>query len=992
MGVFHRPTIERLYRACVDADLCGSASRDSLFGGVPRSYRTAMPSHHASDGAAMLADLHWLNEHAACRGLDEPPFAYWLGNARLLAAGEPGAATTFEDAAHELAERVPPAPIAWRTRPDWPDVAPHSPYPLLEPCARPDQLGGRDADLDEALAKFGDQPLWAIYAPSGYGKTSLLRAGLVPRIQHAGAPVAYCPDPAAGTLGAWLVRELVETPTVRDFDAPGAFSAWVDRLAAAAEAPPVFVLDQFEEVFKTPDHTARAQIGLLIAATVDPRDDATRARCRWILSYREEFHGRVQRWLGAALRCADGVWRQRVPDAFVPRRHWAWPLPALGGTDANAAFADAVTRPLAAAPRWHIEIHDLHRLSAAFTAARAANPDAPLVPSLQVVLNRLVRTAKDGRLVVGDDATALVGQALRAHVLEVLERAFEADDDPVIARTLAALALRRLADAQGRRAPGATAEELAPTVDARVLERLAEWNTRLVVPHRRGNRTVYTLSHDGVAAVLADIGDDELFGDATGFDPRLIRLAQRVGQRAAQYADSGDDATLALSADERTAIESHTDRLLWDAPRRAWWAEVVAFEARRREAEQRRIIEETAPRFRGTDAPDSILEYLQTLLDAGTDDAFVDKLLDDKRPFDAALAAPDARSVEAARARLIRSLAPRAQTAADFGRLAAGVDVARHPDTPGRISAGAYDALRNDVHRAIRARFPGAPPPEQRWDPASGREPPDPKTDALVWVPVPGGRFQMGGEYPTEQPIHPVDVSSFDMLRHPVTRAQYAAFDLGTIKARETARPDTRLAVEQWQGAGVDLPRLPAWFIDWYEAQAYAAWLDPRARLPTEAEWEYAARGGRDSRMTRYWSGDAESDLAAVGWYKANSEGRLHAVCEKSGPPRHPLGLCDVHGNVREWAADYHTDSYPGGELRIDPAQLRRGFSRVIRGWSFLNDAINARSAYRNANAPGSRYPIIGFRVLRPAPKLGPDSAHAIRPGPNHAPATSTRQ
>ena len=443
-----------------------------------------------------------------------------------------------------------------------------------------------------------------------------------------------------------------------------------------------------------------------------------------------------------------------------------------------------------------------------------------------------------------------------------------------------------------------------------------------------------------------------------------VHLPLVQGERA-------DDALLSLTPDDTARLDANA-WLLWDDRRRDWRDAARVYADGREHARRAQIVAEYAPRFSGTDSPDAGLEYLQTLLDAGVDDAVIDGLLDDKRPFDAVLGAPDVRSVEPARARLIRRLLVHARAAADFGRLAAGVDVARHSDTPGRIGADAYDALRDEVHRAIRDRFPGPPPSQPRWDPASGREPPDPKTDALVWVPVLGGRFQMGSELRhTEQPVHPVDLSSFEMLRHPVTRAQYAAFDLGTVEARETARPDTRPAVEQWQGAGVDLPRLPVWFLDWYEAQAYAVWLDPRARLPTEAEWEYAARGGRDSQTTRYWSGDTESDLAVVDWYEANSDNRLHAVCEKAGPPHHPLGLCDVHGNVREWAADYHTDAYPGDALRVDPAQLRRGFARVLRGGSFLSGAIDARSAYRIAYAPGARFPFIGFRVLRPVPELG---------------------
>ncbi len=171
--------------------------------------------------------------------------------------------------------------------------------------------------------------------------------------------------------------------------------------------------------------------------------------------------------------------------------------------------------------------------------------------------------------------------------------------------------------------------------------------------------------------------------------------------------------------------------------------------------------------------------------------------------------------------------------------------------------------------------------------------------------------------------------------------------------------------------------------MSWYAAWAYCRWLSSQvpsaagARLPSEAEWEYACRGGT---QTRYWQGDAESDLGEVGWYGANSAYRTHRVGQK---PANPWGLYDVHGNVWEWTSSEWSMDYAGREdgIEIDPSAEGRhadaesrhvraelsGGSRVYRGGSFWGDAWNARSAYRNSSSPQHWYRDHGFRVLRPA-------------------------
>ena len=156
-------------------------------------------------------------------------------------------------------------------------------------------------------------------------------------------------------------------------------------------------------------------------------------------------------------------------------------------------------------------------------------------------------------------------------------------------------------------------------------------------------------------------------------------------------------------------------------------------------------------------------------------------------------------------------------------------------------------------------------------------------------------------------------------------------------------------------------------------------------RLPTEAEWEYAARAGTE---TRFWSGWAvtatatsRADLAGVDWYRSNSaidgSPQTHPV---GGLPANPWGLFDVHGNVNEWVYDWlpeHGECAAEGPVcsaydaadQEDPLGAQRGTYRMQRGGSYIEPARVARSAFRGYNVPIHRLPSIGFRlVLRPSP------------------------
>jgi len=129
-----------------------------------------------------------------------------------------------------------------------------------------------------------------------------------------------------------------------------------------------------------------------------------------------------------------------------------------------------------------------------------------------------------------------------------------------------------------------------------------------------------------------------------------------------------------------------------------------------------------------------------------------------------------------------------------------------------------------------------------------------------------------------------------------------------------------------------------------------------RYRLPTEAEWEYAARAGSTA--------DKVADLDAVAWYSGNSGSETHPVGRKRA---NPWGLYDMLGNVWEWCADWYGADYYTSSPVEDPQGPGSGSIRVVRGASFLDGAYVPRGASRNGYGPVIRSFILGFRCVREA-------------------------
>jgi formylglycine-generating enzyme required for sulfatase activity len=270
-------------------------------------------------------------------------------------------------------------------------------------------------------------------------------------------------------------------------------------------------------------------------------------------------------------------------------------------------------------------------------------------------------------------------------------------------------------------------------------------------------------------------------------------------------------------------------------------------------------------------------------------------------------------------------------------------------------------------------------------------------------VVIPAGTFTMGSS-PSDQswavshgatmasvadeaPPHSVAVRSFALGKYDVTRSEYATFVRETGYAPESgcylfAGRDifavsnwTKRAAASWRNPGVaQTERDPVVCVSWYDARAYLSWLNGKVRrglarsadgpyrLPSESEWEYAARAGT---TTRFWWGDDDSRAPANAWYRSNAGGRTHAVGSK---PPNAFGLYDVVGDVWQWTTDCYAESYADARTNGSAAETPSACLRVDRGGSWFYPSWLLRSATRERNPADYRDFVMGFRVARTLP------------------------
>lgn len=219
-------------------------------------------------------------------------------------------------------------------------------------------------------------------------------------------------------------------------------------------------------------------------------------------------------------------------------------------------------------------------------------------------------------------------------------------------------------------------------------------------------------------------------------------------------------------------------------------------------------------------------------------------------------------------------------------------------------------------------------------------------------VPIPAGSFMMGSDpsesaESDEKPVHQVSIKAFKMGRFEVSFEEYDEF------AASTGRP---LPDDRGWGRG----KRPVIHISRNDAAAYAQWLSEMTgkdfRLPTEAEWEYAARAG--SPTAYFWEEEKEKP-GNYAWYLENSGGRTHPVGEKQP---NAFGLYDTAGNVWEWTCSAYTAQYLGNESQC---ANEADFGGVLRGGSGNLTQGFLRSAYRLRYTPVTQYFYLGFRLAQ---------------------------
>ena len=207
-----------------------------------------------------------------------------------------------------------------------------------------------------------------------------------------------------------------------------------------------------------------------------------------------------------------------------------------------------------------------------------------------------------------------------------------------------------------------------------------------------------------------------------------------------------------------------------------------------------------------------------------------------------------------------------------------------------------------------------------------------------------------GGPRENENPRHRVRVQPFLLARAQVTREEYQAF------LDATGHP----APPFWGEPAFAHPRMPAVGPSWDDARAFCAWLGAQpgsaVRLPTEAEWEHAAKAGRE--VVWPWGDDPPESLPD---YDRRWQGGPEPV--DAYPSLHPLGFLGLGENVHEWCLDWYDARYYEVSPEEDPRGPERGTRRASRGGSWRHDVKASRCAARSAIAPGLRYSDYGFRL-----------------------------
>ena len=217
------------------------------------------------------------------------------------------------------------------------------------------------------------------------------------------------------------------------------------------------------------------------------------------------------------------------------------------------------------------------------------------------------------------------------------------------------------------------------------------------------------------------------------------------------------------------------------------------------------------------------------------------------------------------------------------------------------------------------------------------------------------GEFQMGCEQgrEDEKPVHSVWVDEFDMGAYAVTNSEYLQFIVDTQREMPAAYAEERFAD----------PRQPVVSVNWFDAMAYCDWLSLRTgavfRLPTEAEWERAARGGQEGKLYSWGNEDPERfEIYRTGWRDERPQ-----VAGLLSP--NSFGIYNIGDNVHEWCLDWYRPDYYEKSPYRNPVNVEPSARRASRGGSWRHRIKVSRCAARSSLDPSFRYTDYGFRIVK---------------------------
>jgi formylglycine-generating enzyme required for sulfatase activity len=261
--------------------------------------------------------------------------------------------------------------------------------------------------------------------------------------------------------------------------------------------------------------------------------------------------------------------------------------------------------------------------------------------------------------------------------------------------------------------------------------------------------------------------------------------------------------------------------------------------------------------------------------------------------------------------------------------------------------------------------------PEKTPEPEVPLPPPVPPEAIPQLVRVPGGSFAMGSDAkrPNERPTHMVEVASFEIGIYEVSNREFDAFVNATGYKTDAERLNEPIIWRNYYQA--DRENYPVVLVSWNDASRYCKWLSEGTgstfRLPTEAEWEYAARGGLAAKV--YPFGDeidtSQANFDDLGERIIFTGVALNFVQPVNSYSANGYGLFNVAGNVSEWCNDWYDENYYRNSPAANPKGPENGSFKVIRGGGWINDQNSCRVSLRNFNAANFMMPYIGFRVVR---------------------------